>query len=78
MAFESFSAFLTMEGHGAYVWGCYGVFFVLLAGLMIRSTRHYRAVLNGCKRRYQEQNNQAMGARPNQAATFARVEVSQD
>jgi len=35
MKFDSFSAFLAMDGHGLYVWLCYGVgFFVFLCMLM--------------------------------------------
>lgn len=30
MAFDSFNAFLVMDGHGPYVWTCYGVFFLLM------------------------------------------------
>ena len=30
MSFDSFSAFLAMDGHGLYVWLCYGVGFVTL------------------------------------------------
>lgn len=77
MAFDSFSAFIAMEGHGPYVWTCYGVFAVLLVGLMIWSSRHHQAVMASCKRRYQQQES-STSARPKQAATFARVEVSQE
>ncbi|MED5468281.1 MAG: heme exporter protein CcmD [Pseudomonadota bacterium] len=45
MAFDSFSAFIAMEGHGPYVWACYAVFAVLLVGLMIWSSRHHQAVM---------------------------------
>lgn len=31
MQFESFSEFLAMDGHGLYVWLCYGVGLVVLA-----------------------------------------------
>ncbi|MBY6031760.1 heme exporter protein CcmD [Marinobacter daepoensis] len=77
MAFESFSAFIAMEGHGPYVWTCYAVFAVLLIGLMVQSYRHHRAVTSACKRRYQQQKS-TVGNRPKPAATFTRVEVSQD
>jgi heme exporter protein D len=30
MNFESFSAFLTMGGHGPYVWSCYGLTLLVL------------------------------------------------
>jgi len=34
MVFESFSALLTMEGHGGYVWFCYAVFVVTISVLL--------------------------------------------
>lgn len=77
MAFDSFSAFLTMEGHGSYVWTCYAVFIVLLAGLMIWSARRHQDVYQICKRGFEHQGNAAQ-ARPKAAASFTRVEVSQD
>lgn len=77
MAFESFSAFIAMEGHGPYVWTCYGVFFVLMIGLMFWSRRRRSATMEACRRNYERQaEGQQRAARP--AATFTRVEVSQD
>ncbi len=77
MAFESFAAFLVMEGHGPYVWTCYGVFFVLMGVLMLLSLRQRRAVMNACRRRHESgQERPASATQP--AASFARVEVSQD
>lgn len=32
--FDSFSAFLHMGGHGAYVWACYALVFGCVAGLI--------------------------------------------
>ncbi|GHD44947.1 heme exporter protein D [Marinobacter persicus] len=79
MAFDSFSAFIAMEGHGPYVWSCYAVFFILVAGMMIWSARRNRAVIEGCKRRFdQQQGTSGRDARPKASATFTRVEVSQD
>ncbi|MFO7528328.1 MAG: heme exporter protein CcmD [Marinobacter sp.] len=77
MAFDSLSAFIAMEGHGPYVWTCYGVFLVLMVGLMVWS-RHRRSVMmEACRRNYERQDQgQQRAARP--AATFTRVEVSQD
>ncbi|MCG7199207.1 heme exporter protein CcmD [Marinobacter pelagius] len=77
MAFDSFSAFIAMEGHGPYVWTCYGVFFVLMVGLMAWSRRRRSATMAACRRNYERQERgQQRAARP--AATFTRVEVSQD
>lgn len=78
MAFDSFSAFIAMEGHGPYVWACYAVFAVLLVGLMVWSARHNREVFESCRRRHEQQQGSADKARPKAAATFTRVEVSQD
>ncbi|PSF06153.1 heme exporter protein CcmD [Marinobacter fuscus] len=78
MAFDSFSAFLAMEGHGPYVWACYGVFAILLGGLMIWSRRRHRSVLAECRRRYQQQDQRANKGQTKTAATFTRVEVSQE
>jgi len=79
MAFDSFSAFLAMEGHGPYVWTCYVVFVVFVAGMMIWSARRNWAVIEGCKRRFeQQQGTSAQDVRQKASATFTRVEVSQD
>jgi len=79
MAFDSFSAFLAMEGHGPYVWTCYAVFVVFVAGMMIWSARRNRAVIEECKRRFdQQQGTSGQDVRQKAPATFTRVEVSQD
>lgn len=79
MAFDSFSAFVVMEGHGPYVWTCYGVFFLLMIGLMVGSIRRRRAVLDLCRRGYQRQSADAADpGRGPAAASFTRVKVSQD
>jgi heme exporter protein D len=52
MAFDSLAAFIQMEGHGPYVWTCYGAFFLLLGGLMVGSLRKRRAVIQSCQRLY--------------------------
>lgn len=45
MAFDSFSAMLAMEGHGPYVWTCYGVFFLLIGALVWQSLRERRRLV---------------------------------
>lgn len=35
MQFESFAEFIAMDGHGLYVWLCYGVGLVVLAANLI-------------------------------------------
>lgn len=78
MAFDSFSAFIAMEGHGPFVWVCYAVFSVLVFGLMVWSVKRNRSVIEACRRRY-EADAQTSGQPARQAsATFARVEISQD
>lgn len=77
MAFESFSAFLAMEGHGPYVWTCYAVFVVLLAGMVFWSAKRHQATYRMCKRSHEQQARKGQ-AKPKAAATFTRVEISQD
>jgi heme exporter protein D len=81
MAFDSFGVFLAMEGHGPYVWASYGVFFVLMAVLMVGSYRRRNAVLKSGRQhavsrslRAQKPDSDAASA----AASFTRVDVSQD
>ncbi|MBW7470334.1 heme exporter protein CcmD [Marinobacter sp. M216] len=78
MAFESLAAFLSMDGHGPYVWTCYGAFFVLMAVMMVWSVRRRRAVIESCRRRYESLESRDVGATTRAAATFTRVNVSQD
>jgi len=79
MAFDSFSAFLVMEGHGPYVWACYGVFFILLVTMMVWSVRRHKAVIEYCRRGYEfragRSGQQVVRGAP---AAFTRVNVSQD
>lgn len=82
MAFDSFGAFLAMDGHGPYVWVCYGVFFILMALLMVGSYRRRSAVLQrcrqpaGCRSRPASKPNSARV--PAAAASFTRIDISQD
>lgn len=78
MAFDSFSAFMAMEGHGPYVWGSYAVFALLLFGMMVWSVKRNQSVIGACRLRYETEVN-ASGQPARQAsATFTRVEISQD
>lgn len=43
-AFDSVSAFLSMDGYAPYVWTCYGAFFLCLGLLTLISMRRRRAV----------------------------------
>ncbi|AFP29974.1 MULTISPECIES: heme exporter protein CcmD [Marinobacter] len=82
MAFDSFGAFLAMEGHGPYVWASYGVFFVLMAVLMVGSYRRRNAVLQSCRQHAGSRSSRApkpdSDTAPAAAASFTRVDVSQD
>jgi heme exporter protein D len=79
MAFESFSAFMVMEGHGPYVWSCYAAFFLLMIGLMVWSLRRRKAAIEACRRGYEFQaGRKDQQAAPASAASFTRVKVSQD
>ncbi|MEE3170344.1 MAG: heme exporter protein CcmD [Pseudomonadota bacterium] len=79
MAFDSFSAFVVMEGHGPYVWACYGVFFLLMIGLMAISLRRRRAVIESCRRGFEHQaDGHSQQASQQPVAAFTRIKVSQD
>ncbi|KXO10251.1 heme exporter protein CcmD [Marinobacter excellens] len=78
MAFDSFSAFMAMEGHGPYVWVCYAVFAVLLGGLMIWSVKRNRVALEDCQRRHETESRASARAPGKASATFTRVEIPQD
>lgn len=78
MAFDSFSAFIAMEGHGPYVWVCYAVFAVLLGGLMIWSVKRNRVALEDCQRRHETESRASARAPGKAAASFTRVEIPQD
>ncbi|GGE58662.1 hypothetical protein GCM10011533_09030 [Streptosporangium jomthongense] len=79
MAFDSFSAFIAMEGHGPYVWACYAVFFILMIATMAGSVRSRKAVIESCRRGYEfEADRSKVAASPAPSASFTRVNVSQD
>lgn len=62
MAFDSFQAFIVMEGHGPYVWACYIVFFLLLGGLVAWSFSQRRRLKADQRRRWQlEARNSKQG-----------------
>lgn len=53
MAFDSFQAFMAMEGHGPYVWACYAVFFLLLGWLVAWSFSQRRRLKADQRRQWQ-------------------------
>lgn len=52
MAFDSFSAFVHMDGKGVFVWTCYGVFFLLLGLLAWYSVYERRQVVRAQRFQY--------------------------
>lgn len=78
MAFDSFSAFIAMGGHGPYVWASYGMFFVLLSAVMIWSVQRRNAAVEACRRLYESQGGERSGSNANVQASFARVNVPKD
>lgn len=78
MAFDSFSAFIAMDGHGPYVWACYGVFFVAMVVLMAGSVRSRNAIIDSCRRGYETQADKSRVASSTPSATFTRVKLPQD
>jgi len=79
MAFDSFGAFLSMEGHGPYVWACYITFFAVLVPLMVWSYRRRTAAMESCRRGFEiQEGEKGPAASSGAAATFSRVTVSQD
>ena len=75
MAFDSFSAFISMGGHGPYVWACYFVFFALMFVLVLWSKGQRQAALKQVINR-QEALSLRVG-KPAEAS-FARVDSSKD
>lgn len=75
MAFESLSAFLWMEGHGPYVWWCYGVFAVSLGALMAWSFRRHRITLQRLRTRIERTDQGTSPVRP--SASFTPVQPSE-
>ena len=74
MEFDSIAALWAMEGHGSYVWTCYGTFAIFLVGLMLWSRRQHRAVVNAQRR---EAVRPAARQAP-AAASFTPVQPSRD
>ncbi len=44
MYFDSFAALMNMDGHGAYVWFCYGLSLLVLVGLVAAPLRRQRII----------------------------------
>ena len=79
MAFDSLAAFIVMEGHGPYVWTCYGVFFLLLAVLVYWSLHQRREVISAQRRELaRSAGGQSAAPQAAASASFNRVNESQD
>ncbi|WP_166265241.1 heme exporter protein CcmD [Marinobacter caseinilyticus] len=59
MAFDSLHAFWVMEGHGPYVWTCYGAFFLVLGLLTIWSFQQRRQLERRLRRQWQLESRKA-------------------
>lgn len=75
MAFDSFGAFIAMEGHGPYVWACYFVFFLLMGAVAWWSLRQRRSVF--AHQRCRNDSAPVQNAGP-AGASFTRIESSHD
>ncbi|MEP1213852.1 MAG: heme exporter protein CcmD [Marinobacter sp.] len=75
MAFDSFGAFIVMEGHGPYVWTCYFVFFLLMGAVAYWSLRQRRFVIKQQRRRM---DSTPVRDQSPAGASFTRIEPSQD
>ncbi len=79
MAFDSLTAFIVMEGHGPYVWTCYGVFFLLLGALVYWSLLQRRRAVSAQRRDLaRAAAGQSATPQTTVGASFNRVHESQD
>ena len=51
MAFHSFSDFLAMGRHGAFVWSAYGISLIVIVANIIAPIQRKRALINDIKRK---------------------------
>jgi len=60
MQWNSFSEFINMGGYGFYVWGSYGVTFILLAAevIMLRARRRRLAQLNAVRAKIETRDSE--------------------
>ncbi|MFW5823887.1 MAG: heme exporter protein CcmD [Marinobacter sp.] len=79
MAFDSLSAFIHMEGHGPYVWTCYGVFFLLMALIAWFSWRERRQVVRQQRHeRVLASSGRMQGTKPSGGGSFQRIPSTQN
>lgn len=80
MAFDSFNAFIAMDGHGPYVWTCYAAFFGLIGLLVWWSVTERRRVYRNLRFQLQLSSSKQYrtGTRePTGEAGFRRIQSSQ-
>ena len=58
MMFDSFSAFLSMDGYGPFVWSAYGFALLVFAWNIIQPGRRRRKVIAEHRRRLTGENNE--------------------
>ncbi len=61
MYFESFSALIAMDGHGPYVWTCYGVAVLILVFNIVSPLRSKKQFLQAQLRRLKRERRLAAG-----------------
>ena len=61
--FQNFDAFLSMGGHGPYVWAAYGLSLAIMAWLAVAPLYRQRAVLKSQRQHLQAQHRQAQRQR---------------
>ena len=57
MYFDSFHDFITMGGHGLYVWLSYGIFAVILICLIWRLKSHRRQMIKSARKTWLLEQN---------------------
>lgn len=67
--FSSFQDFVQMQGHGAFVWACYGISFFALLALIVYAKKERKATIDRLRRqagaqstRLTNKQRQALGA----------------
>lgn len=55
MAFESFADFLDMGGHGLYVWLCYALGIVIMAGCLVQPLQRSKVIKRELRRRFRRE-----------------------
>ena len=59
--FENFEAFISMGGHGPYVWAAYGLSLAIMAWLALAPLRRQRALLADMRQSMRAQRQRGEG-----------------